>query len=86
MYTQYKGLPLTPVIGMDKNEIMTIARQINSHEITLRPGDDLCAKFVGKHQTPRVQNIGELIQITQKQIYQKLSEKILENKINVIKI
>jgi len=38
-----------PVIGMDKEEIVTIARQIGTFETSILPYEDCCTIFTPKH-------------------------------------
>ena len=38
-----------PVIGMDKEEIIRISRQINTFEISIQPYEDCCTVFTPKH-------------------------------------
>ena len=40
---------LRPVIGMDKEEIVTIARKIDTFEISILPFEDCCTVFTPKH-------------------------------------
>lgn len=37
---------LRPVLAMDKNEIITIAKRINTYDISIRPYEDCCTIFV----------------------------------------
>lgn len=51
---------LRPLISMDKEEIIEIARNINTHDISIRPYEDCCTIFVPaapktKPQTKKVQ-------------------------------
>ncbi len=44
------GLPvLRPLIGHDKSDIVTIARQIETFDISVLPHDDCCSLFVPRH-------------------------------------
>ena len=38
-----------PLIGMDKTEIIEMARRIGTFETSIRPGEDCCTVFVPKH-------------------------------------
>ncbi len=38
-----------PLIGMDKNEVIRIARKIGSYETSILPYEDCCTVFVAKH-------------------------------------
>lgn len=40
---------LRPVIGMDKEEIITVARKIDTFETSILPYDDCCTVFTPKH-------------------------------------
>lgn len=40
---------LRPLIGMDKNEIVTIAKHIDTYDISIQPYEDCCTIFVPKH-------------------------------------
>lgn len=42
---------LRPVIGMDKNEIVNIAREIGTFETSILPYEDCCTVFTPKHPT-----------------------------------
>lgn len=44
------GLPIfRPVIGMDKNEIVAISRQIGTFDTSIQPYEDCCTVFTPKH-------------------------------------
>ncbi|MPN26905.1 putative tRNA sulfurtransferase [bioreactor metagenome] len=38
-----------PCIGMDKNEIVTIARKIDTFDLSILPYEDFCTVFTPKH-------------------------------------
>ncbi|NLA77317.1 MAG: tRNA 4-thiouridine(8) synthase ThiI [Clostridiales bacterium] len=42
-----------PVIGMDKNEIITVSRQIDTFDISIQPFEDCCTVFTPKHPRTR---------------------------------
>lgn len=44
---------LRPVIGMDKEEIVTIARKIDTFDISILPFEDCCTVFTPKHPKTR---------------------------------
>lgn len=50
-----------PLIGMDKEDIISIARRIGSFETSILPYEDCCTIFVPKHPTtkPRIEKILE---------------------------
>ena len=44
------GMPVfRPLIGMDKNEVIDIARKIDTYETSILPYEDCCTVFVAKH-------------------------------------
>jgi thiamine biosynthesis protein ThiI len=40
---------LRPLIGMDKEEIIQLAKKIGTYEISIKPQEDCCTLFVPKH-------------------------------------
>ncbi len=42
-----------PLIGMDKTEIIEIAKRIDTFDISIRPGEDCCTVFVPRHPSTR---------------------------------
>ncbi|HHW47916.1 MAG TPA: tRNA 4-thiouridine(8) synthase ThiI [Clostridiaceae bacterium] len=44
-----------PLIGMDKNEVIDIARRIDTYETSILPYEDCCTVFVAKHPNTRPQ-------------------------------
>lgn len=50
-----------PLIGMDKNEVIDIARKIGTFETSILPYEDCCTVFVAKHPRtrPKLQDILE---------------------------
>lgn len=42
---------LRPLIGCDKQEIITLAKKIGTYKISIKPQEDCCTLFVPKHQT-----------------------------------
>ena len=44
---------LRPLIGMDKEEIITIARKIGTFETSIQPYEDCCTVFTPKHPKTR---------------------------------
>ncbi len=44
---------LRPLIGLDKEEIITLARKIDTYDISIRPFDDCCTLFVPRHPVTR---------------------------------
>ena len=44
------NLPIIrPLICFDKEDILIVARQIGTHDISAKPHDDCCTRFVPKH-------------------------------------
>jgi thiamine biosynthesis protein ThiI len=50
---------LKPVIGLDKTEIIEIAREIGTYETSILPYDDCCSVFAPKHPliSPKLESI-----------------------------
>ena len=44
---------LRPLVGMDKEEIVLVARRIGTYEISILPDQDCCSLFVPKHPETR---------------------------------
>lgn len=44
---------LRPLIGLDKQEIIEVARKIGTYEISIRPYEDCCTVFVPEHPVTR---------------------------------
>ncbi len=42
-----------PLIGMDKTEIIAVAKRIQTFDISIRPGEDCCTVFVPRHPSTR---------------------------------
>ncbi len=57
---------LRPVIGMDKEEIVTIARKINTFETSILPYEDCCTVFTPKH--PRTKPKLEYVEAEEKKL------------------
>lgn len=53
---------LRPLIGMDKEEIIKLAKKIKTFEISIKPQEDCCTLFTPKHPTAegRLQTLKEL--------------------------
>jgi len=64
-----------PLIGMDKEEIINLARKIGTYEISILPQEDCCTLFVPKH--PATKSDPKVL----KEIEKKLKIKKLENSI-----
>jgi thiamine biosynthesis protein ThiI len=44
---------LRPLIGMDKVDIVNLAKEIGTYEISIKPQEDCCTLFIPKHPTTR---------------------------------
>jgi thiamine biosynthesis protein ThiI len=65
-----------PLIGMDKNEVIDIARKIGTFETSILPYEDCCTVFVAKHPKTRPQ-LDRIIQIEAKLDIESLVEKAI---------
>lgn len=54
---------LRPLIGMDKEEIITVARRIDTFETSILPYEDCCTVFTPKH--PRTRPILRYVEETE---------------------
>lgn len=66
---------LRPLIAMDKGEIISLAKKINSYKTSILPQEDCCTFYVPKHQTANGK-IGQL----------QAAEKLIDKKIDLKKI
>ncbi len=68
---------LRPVIGMDKEEIVSIARRINTFETSILPYEDCCTVFTPKH--PRTKPKLEYILAEEKKLlFEQLANEAIE--------
>jgi len=66
-----------PLIGLDKEEIIKLAEQIKTFDISIKPQEDCCTLFVPKHQTAAAKL--EIIKELEKELdLDKLITKVLE--------
>lgn len=79
------SLPIfRPLIGMDKDEIVAIARKIDTFDISIRPYEDCCTVFTPKHPKTKP-NIVTLVHAEAKLNKNELIEDAVNNiKIKVI--
>lgn len=68
---------LRPLIGMDKNEIMDIARKIDTYETSILPYEDCCTIFTPAHPKTKP-NIGEILNAESKMDLAPLEAKAME--------
>lgn len=62
------SLPIfTPLIGMDKKEIIEMAKKIGTYEISIRPYEDCCSFMVAKHPVTRA-NLEKIKEMEEKVI------------------
>ncbi len=67
-----------PLIGMDKEEIVTIARKIGTMETSILPYEDCCTVFTPRHPKTKP-TLGQLLEAEKKLDRQALIERALEN-------
>ena len=67
-----------PLIGMDKEEIVTIARKIGTMETSILPYEDCCTVFTPKHPKTKP-TLGQLLEAEKKLDRQALIARALEN-------
>ena len=67
-----------PVIGMDKSEIVTISRKIDTFDISIEPFEDCCTVFTPKHPKTRPV-LSEIIKEQEKFDFSKLIDEATEN-------
>ncbi len=75
---------LRPLIGMDKEEIITLARKIGTYEISVKPHDDACTRFMPRKPETRAK-LNQVQQAEADLDVQGLVEKALQ-KIEVVEI
>ena len=77
-------LVFRPLIGMDKEEIITISRKIDTFETSIEPYEDCCTVFTPKH--PRTRPVLKYIkQAEEKADFDAMIEKALSDlKVTVI--
>ena len=67
-----------PLVGMDKEEIVTIARKIGTMETSILPYEDCCTVFTPKHPKTKP-TIAQLLDVEKKLDREALIEHALEN-------
>ena len=76
-----KNIPVfRPLIGMDKTEIIEIAREIGTYEKSIEPFEDSCVIFAPKHPVtnPKLEEV--LREEAKIENYEELIEEIFENR------
>lgn len=78
-----KEIPIyRPLCGMDKQEIIDIARKLGTYDISIRPFEDCCTIFVAKHpETKPKKSIIEKIEQNIENIDEKIEECIKNTEI-----
>ncbi len=67
-----------PLVGMDKEEIVTISRKIGTFDTSVLPYEDCCTVFTPKHPKTKP-TIGQLLHAESKLDRQALIERAMEN-------
>ena len=67
-----------PLVGMDKEEIVTIARKIGTMETSILPYEDCCTVFTPKHPKTKP-SLGQLLNAERKLDREALIEKAVES-------
>ena len=67
-----------PLVGMDKEEIVTIARKIGTLDTSILPYEDCCTVFTPRHPKTRP-SLGQVLNAERKLDREALIEKALEN-------
>ncbi len=75
---------LRPLIGMNKEEIIAIARDIGTFETSILPYEDCCTVFTPKHPTTRPK-LSSILHEESKHDYSNLLQQAIEN-IEIIEI
>lgn len=75
---------LRPLIGLDKSEIIAIAKEIGTYDISIQPFQDCCSLFVPKH--PKTNAILEKVKREESKLHQlaSLLEEAYNNKERVV--
>ena len=65
-----------PLIGLDKEEIVSLAKKIGTYEISIKPQEDCCTLFIPKHPTTKAK-----IEIVKKLEKKLAMKKLIKNAI-----
>lgn len=71
---------LRPLCGLDKNEIIDIARKIETFDISTRPYEDCCTIFVPKH--PEINPKRSIIESFEKKLFDKDIKTLIDEAFN----
>jgi len=68
---------LRPLIGMNKEEIINLAKKIKTFQISIKPQEDCCTLFVPKHATAKGK-VEEIQKLERKLNIQKIIKEIIK--------
>jgi thiamine biosynthesis protein ThiI len=71
-----------PLIGMDKVEVISISRRIDTYETSILPYEDCCTVFTPKHPKTRP-NLTEVINEENKVDFKTMEDDVL-NKLEIV--
>ena len=66
---------LSPLIGMDKEEIIEVAKKIGTYEISILPYEDCCSLMIAKHPETRAK-LNEILRIESSSGFSKNCDKL----------
>jgi len=69
---------LRPVVGMDKVEIVDLAKKIGTYDISIKPQEDCCTLFVPKHPTTKAR-LNVVKELEKKLDVEKLVKEAVKN-------
>lgn len=74
-----------PLIGFDKQDIVSISEKIGTYETSIQPYEDCCTIFVAKHPVtkPEIEKIKESEKKLEEKI-DELMEKAIESKERIL--
>ena len=72
-----------PLIGFDKEEIVTVAKRIDTYETSILPYEDCCTIFVAKH--PVTKPIRKVIHLSEESLAGKIEE-LYEKAVNEVEV
>ena len=67
-----------PLIGFDKEEIVTVARKIGTMETSILPYEDCCTVFTPKHPKTKP-TLGQLLNVEKALARESLIQRAMEN-------
>ena len=84
VYSAAKGLILSPLLGFNKQEIIKIAREIGTYEISIRKYPDCCTYFVPRH--PELRATPEALDVVESSVDTAKLVKLGVERARVVKI